>query len=129
MNRLEPADALQQRTHEDLDAFLARHRRRAIAHAWRALAWQAALLVVIALAVSADLAVDVATGASGVHLTAESILLVVALVGVLGTGLKLRAALQDGAEVLGELEVARLDLAHWRGDAAQRSLGDGVVPR
>lgn len=114
MSVREPAPAGKPITQEGIEAFLARHRRRASRYARWALAWPAALFVVISLSDVADLAADVANGVNRLHLAFELGAIALALVGVLGTGLMLRAASRDSADVLGELEIARLDLAHLR---------------
>ena len=97
-----------------LDAIVARQRREGAS--WRrAFAWPAALFLVITATLGADLAADVASGAGAVHLAAEAAALLLAVAGVVGTGIALRRSQRDGETLLSELEVTSLDLAHWRG--------------
>jgi len=106
---------------DDLETFVARHRSRVVSDAWRALAWPATLFVALTIAVAVDLAANVANGRSMAHLVTEAFALLLALAGVVGTSLKLRSALRDGEALLSELEVTRLDLAHWRGESQARA--------
>jgi hypothetical protein len=98
-----------------LDAIVARQRQQGAS--WRrALAWPAALFLVITGTLGADLAADVASGTSAIHLLAEAVALLVAVAGIVGTGFALRRSQRDGDTLLSELEVTTLDLAHWRGE-------------
>lgn len=103
-----------------LDAIVARQRLQGAS--WRrAFAWPAALFLVITATLGADLAADVASGTGAIHLLAEGIALLVAVVGIVGTGLALRRSQRDGDTLLSELEVTSLDLAHWRGETRERA--------
>jgi membrane protein YdbS with pleckstrin-like domain len=99
---------------DELDAFVERHRRRVVANVSRTLAWPAALFVLIAVAVAIDIAVDVSNGVTLIHVALEIIALLVALVGVVITGAKLKSSLTDGEHLLGELEVTTIELNRWR---------------
>src|SRR6185369_6350250 len=46
----------------------------------------------------------------------EGVALLVAVAGIVGTGLALRRSQRDGDTLLSELEVTTLDLAHWRSE-------------
>jgi len=114
---------VQSPAHEDLDAFLTRHRRRVVANASRALRWPAAFFVVVATAIGVDLAAGVEAAVGTFHRSIELFALLGALVGMLGTALKLRSALRDGENLLAELEVTYLDLRYWRAEALEAGRG------
>jgi hypothetical protein len=109
---------------DELDAIVARQRLLG-ASGRRALAWPAALFLVITATLGADLAADVASGTSTIHLVAEGVALLVAMGGIVGTGFALRRSQRDGDTLLSELELTSLDLAHWRSET-RRSAGEAA---
>ncbi|MFL5270881.1 MAG: hypothetical protein ACJ79E_02280 [Anaeromyxobacteraceae bacterium] len=106
---------------DELDAIIARQRQQGASRG-RALAWPAALFLVITATLGVDLAADVASGTSAIHLLAEVIALLVAIGGVVGTGLTLRRSQRDGDTLLSELELTTLDLAHWRSETRRSAV-------
>jgi hypothetical protein len=101
------------------EALLARYPHLVGADGRRALVWPAAVFILIICSMGADLAADLASATGAAHLFIETVVLVLALAGMVGTGLRLRASLRDTEALLGDLEVASLDLAHWRAEARQ----------
>ena len=75
-----------------------------------ALAWPAALFLIIAFFVGADMAADVLHGMSAAHLAVETFALTLALAGVLGTAFRLRTALREAGDLQRDLEGTRADL-------------------
>jgi DNA-binding CsgD family transcriptional regulator len=92
-----------------------------------ALAWPAGLFLVITFSVGADMAADLSTNTSPIHLAIEMVALALALVGVFGTGLKLRSALHKANTLQRDLEVTRADAAHWRNEAQGLLRGLGAA--
>lgn len=101
----------------------------------RPLVWPAGLFLMLSVFVAADMAADIQAGTSAVHLVLELIALLVALAGVVGTGMQL-AATTKRARVLqrnlegtqADLEGTRADLERWRAEAEelQRGLGAAI---
>ncbi len=92
-----------------------------------ALAWPAALFLIIAFFVGADMAADVLHGMGAAHLGIETFALALALAGVLGTAFRLRTALREAGDLQRDLEGTRADLARWRSEAQNLLQGLGVA--
>jgi DNA-binding CsgD family transcriptional regulator len=92
-----------------------------------ALLWPAALFLIIAVFVGADMAADVLAGMSAAHLVVETFALALALAGVLGTWLQLRTALREAGDLRRDLEGTRADLASWRAEAQNLLAGLGAA--
>ena len=92
-----------------------------------ALVWPAALFLIIAFFVGADMAADVLHGMSLAHLLVETFALALAMAGVLGTALQLRTALREARDLERDLEGTRADLARWRAEAQNLLLGLGAA--
>ena len=92
-----------------------------------ALLWPAALFLVIAFFVGADMAADVLAGMSPAHLIVETCALGLALAGVLGTAMQLRTAIRETRHLQRDLEGTRADLARWRAEAQSLLSGLGAA--
>jgi DNA-binding CsgD family transcriptional regulator len=92
------------------------------------LGWPAGLFLIIAFFVGADLAADLAAGVSATHIVVELVALALALIGILGTALRLRAAILRARELHRDLQGTRADLERWREEARdlQRGLGTAI---
>jgi DNA-binding CsgD family transcriptional regulator len=100
----------------------------------RALAWPVALFVILAtllLFLIGDLRFDIVNAVSVRHIEAELVVLVVAVVGVGGTTLQLRAALRKARELQRDLRSTREDAQRWRAEkeAMLRKFGTAVEHR
>jgi DNA-binding CsgD family transcriptional regulator len=89
----------------------ARHHR-----AWD-LVWPAALFVLIAVFVAADLVADHASGIGGAHVLVEVMALAIALVGFAGATRKLQLAVRKAGDLQQDLQRTQADLEHWRTEA------------
>jgi DNA-binding CsgD family transcriptional regulator len=81
------------------------------------LAWPAALFVMIAAFVAADLVADSASGIGGTHAVVEVSALLVALLGVGKTAWQLRLAMGRTRALQRDLRRTQADLDHWRSEA------------
>jgi DNA-binding CsgD family transcriptional regulator len=79
--------------------------------------WPAALFVLIAAFVGADIAADHASGIGGTHVLVEVAALAVALVGIAGAARKLHLAVRKAGALQQDLQRTRADLEHWRSEA------------
>jgi DNA-binding CsgD family transcriptional regulator len=93
-----------------------------------ALVWPAGLFVIITFFVGADMAADLSADMSLGHLGIESIAFLLCLVGVWGSGLQLRRALQRARDLHHRLEGARADLdrAREEAEALRAGLGEAL---
>ena len=92
-----------------------------------AMAWPSGLFVAITFFVGADMAADLHSGIGLAHLAAESVALLLCLLGSAGSAIQLRRALYRANELEQHLHGTRADLNRWRGEAEQLLGGLGAI--
>lgn len=87
-----------------------------------------ALFVAIALMIGADIAADYSAGSDTEHLLAETVVMVMALAGVIVLWGQVRAARREAAELTRDLEAARREAERFREEAGEalRGLGEAI---
>jgi DNA-binding CsgD family transcriptional regulator len=91
--------------------------------AWWPLIWPAGLFTGISFFVGADMAADLSNGMGPVHLTIETVALLLCLAAAVVTGLKLRAALYRAHDLHRDLVGTRADLVRAREESKELLAG------
>jgi DNA-binding CsgD family transcriptional regulator len=93
-----------------------------------ALAWPAALFVMITAFIAFDLAADIEHGVASIHVTIEIVAFLVAISGVAGTTIQLRRALRRARALQEDLVGTRVELERSRSEAEAllRRLGSAI---